>query len=106
MARPSSSPSTSSTDLVPLAGARSGGGIPIAQMHRVYRCDEVEQRLAKLPPKEHESLRCTYARAALQVTARGYVLETGAAARRGAAHELLDDPRVIETYLGTGKATA
>lgn len=38
------------------------GGIPIARMRSVYRCDEVERRLTKLPPKEHESLRATYER--------------------------------------------
>ncbi|MBK1613759.1 AAA family ATPase [Rubrivivax gelatinosus] len=38
------------------------GRIPIAQMRAVYRPDEVEQRLTKLPPREHESLRCTYER--------------------------------------------
>jgi len=36
--------------------------LPIAQMRNVYRCADVERRLAKLPPKEHESLRATYQR--------------------------------------------
>ena len=36
--------------------------IPIAQMRSVYHCAEIERRLHKLPPKEHESLRCTYER--------------------------------------------
>ena len=36
--------------------------IPIANMRRVYRLDEVERRLTKLPPREHESLRSTYER--------------------------------------------
>ena len=31
-------------------------------MRAVYRCDEVERRLTKLPPKEHETLRATYER--------------------------------------------
>ena len=48
-----------STDLVAVT---SGGGLPIAQMRSVYRCDDVERRLHKLPPKEHESLRSTYER--------------------------------------------
>ncbi len=38
------------------------GGLPVASMRAVYRCDEVERRLTKLPPKEHESLRSTYER--------------------------------------------
>jgi len=45
--------------LVPVS-ARAN--IPIAQMRAVYRCDEVERRLTKLPPKEHETLRATYER--------------------------------------------
>ena len=53
------SPSSTSTDMVPLGAHR---GIPIAQMRSVYRCDEVERRLTKLPPKEHEGLRSTYER--------------------------------------------
>src|SRR5262249_7321572 len=32
------------------------------KMRAVYRCDEVERRLNKLPPKEHETLRSTYER--------------------------------------------
>jgi ATP-dependent Lon protease len=36
--------------------------IPIAQMRAVYRPTDVEQRLHKLPPKEHEHLRSTYER--------------------------------------------
>ncbi len=42
------------------------------------------------------------ARAALQVADRGYVLEMGAVALEGAAHELLHDRRIIDTYLGLG----
>jgi ATP-dependent Lon protease len=48
-----------SHDLVPVRG---GGNIPIAKMRALYRCDEVERRLTKLPPKEHETLRATYER--------------------------------------------
>ena len=42
------------------------------------------------------------ARAALQVADRGYVLEMGAVALSGEASALLNDRRVIETYLGVG----
>ncbi len=49
----------SSTEMVTVA---CGGGLPIAQMRSVYRCDDVERRLNKLPPKEHENLRSTYER--------------------------------------------
>lgn len=36
--------------------------IPIAHMRHVYRLEEVEKKLGKLPPREHESLRATYER--------------------------------------------
>ncbi len=46
------------------------------------------------------------ARAALQVSDYGYVLETGELALEGAANSLAENPRVIETYLGLAKKTA
>ena len=42
------------------------------------------------------------ARAALQVADRAYVLEMGAVALSGEAAELLQDRRIIDTYLGLG----
>ncbi|MBU0917641.1 AAA family ATPase [Aquabacterium parvum] len=58
------------TDLVPVArdtvegkwGSRHPGRIPIAHMRHVYRLDEVERRLGKLPARDHEALRATYER--------------------------------------------
>jgi ATP-dependent Lon protease len=47
-------------DLVAVNAPRSG--IPIAQLRNLYRHDDVERRLQKLPPKEHETLRSTYER--------------------------------------------
>jgi ATP-dependent Lon protease len=38
------------------------GGLPIARMRQVYRVGDVEQRLDKLPAREHENLRATYER--------------------------------------------
>ncbi|MCC7544057.1 MAG: AAA family ATPase, partial [Aquabacterium sp.] len=35
------------------------GRIPIAHMRHLYRVDEDEKRLGKLPPREHETLRAT-----------------------------------------------
>lgn len=46
------------------------------------------------------------ARAALQISDYGYVLETGDLALEGAAAELAQNPRVIETYLGLAKKSA
>ncbi|HTD04783.1 ABC transporter ATP-binding protein [Undibacterium sp.] len=45
------------------------------------------------------------ARAALQVADYAYVLETGEIALQGAASELANDQRVIDTYLGLAKKT-
>lgn len=45
------------------------------------------------------------ARAALQISDYGYVLETGEFVLEGEAGKLAQDPRVIETYLGLAKKT-
>lgn len=42
------------------------------------------------------------ARAALHIADYGYVLETGTVVLQGAADQLANDPRVIESYLGFG----
>jgi len=41
------------------------------------------------------------ARRCLQIANRAYVLDQGRNACTGTGRELLDDPRVIESYLGT-----
>ena len=46
------------------------------------------------------------ARAALQISDYGYVLETGELVLEGAATDLAQNPRVIETYLGLTKRVA
>lgn len=43
------------------------------------------------------------ARAALQFSDYGYVLETGAVVLAAPSRDLADDPRVAETYLGGDK---
>ncbi|MFT3858951.1 MAG: AAA family ATPase [Aquabacterium sp.] len=53
---------SSCTDLVPVQGEAYKGRIPIAHMRSVYHLHEVEKKLGKLPPREHESLRATYER--------------------------------------------
>ena len=54
-----SSGSSDSKELVPVSHR---SGIPIAHMRQVFRVGDVEKRLDKLPPREHESLRATYER--------------------------------------------
>ena len=49
-----------SNDLVTVSSRH--GGLPIARMRRLYRVDEVDAKLGKLPQKEHEGLRSTYER--------------------------------------------
>ncbi len=41
------------------------------------------------------------ARRCLEIAHRGYVLDQGRNAHEGPGHELLEDPKVIELYLGT-----
>jgi ATP-dependent Lon protease len=53
---------SSCTDLVPVKRESYKGRIPIAHMRHVYSLGEVEKKLGKLPPREHESLRATYER--------------------------------------------
>jgi len=45
------------------------------------------------------------ARAALQISDYGYVLENGDIAMEGPSHNLANDPKVIESYLGMGGAS-
>jgi len=49
-----------SRSLVPQASP--GLQLPIANLRNVFRPNDVERRLAKLPPRDHESLRATYER--------------------------------------------
>mgnify|MGYP002654555363 CR=1 FL=1 len=46
----------------PPGAALPRGGIPIARMRPVYRVDEVDRKLQKLPQRDHETLRSTYER--------------------------------------------
>ena len=87
---------TSSTDLVTVS---SHSSMPIASMRRVYHCDDVERRLTKLPPKEHESLRSTYERMLEKGPERFQVKPSGLPAMSHLYdelpnfHEVLDDIR-------------
>ncbi len=105
-----------------LAGTLSGGERQMLAMGRalmakpkVLMLDEPSLGLAPLIIREIfriiEALKQTgvgillveqNARAALQIADYGYVLETGTISLHGPSHELLNDGRVIESYLGFG----
>lgn len=106
------------------AGTMSGGerqmlaiGRALMGKPRILMLDEPSLGLAPLIVKEIfqiiSGLRDTgvatllieqNARAALQVSDYGYVIETGALVLEGKAGALASDPKVIETYLGIGKS--
>jgi ATP-dependent Lon protease len=86
-------------ELVTLPDPARVGRIPIAHMRHVYRLDEVEQRLGKLPPREHETLRATYERMLEKGPDRFQVKPSGLPAMAHLYdelpnfHEVLDDLR-------------
>lgn len=93
-----SSPTLTGTELVPVASA-ARGGIPIANLRSVYRCEDVERRLNRLPNKEHDSLRNTYERMLEKGPQRFQVKPSGVPAMDHLYdelpnfHEALDDIR-------------
>jgi branched-chain amino acid transport system ATP-binding protein len=106
-----------------LAGTLSGGerqmlavGRALMSRPTLLMLDEPSLGLAPLVVKEIfrtiEALRKTgvttllveqNARAALETADYGYVLEMGEIALQGAASDLANDPRVIDTYLGAAR---
>ena len=84
------------SDLVPMAPA---GRLPIARMRALYRAADVEQRLDKLPAREHEHLRHTYERMLQKGPERFQVKPSGLPAMEHLYdelpnfHEALDDLR-------------
>jgi len=59
------------------------------------RIGEVNEAGVSIVMVEQNARRC------LQIADRGYVLDQGRNACTGTGRELLDDPKVIECYLGT-----
>ena len=77
-------------DLVPV------GGLPIANLRQVYRVGDVERRLDKLPPKEHESLRSTYERMLEKGPERFQVKPSGVPAMEHLYEELPNFAEVLD----------
>ena len=78
----------------------SAGLSPGFQDQIFERIAEVNRLGVSIVMVEQNARRC------LQVCSRGYVLDQGREAFAGAGADLLDDPRVVELYLGTLGARA
>lgn len=77
----------------------SAGLSPVRQDEAFIRVSEINQTGVTTIMVEQNARRC------LQVCDRAYVLDQGKDAYTGAARELLNDPRVIDLYLGSLGAT-
>lgn len=82
-----------------LMSVAPGGRIPIARMRAVFHPGDVEQKLGKLPPRDHEMLRGTYERMLEKGPERFQVKPSGLPAMTHLYdelpnfHEVLDDLR-------------
>ncbi len=83
---------SSGKDLVPIARGR----LPIANLRRVYRVGDVEQRLDRLPQREHESLRATYERMLVKGAERFQVKPSGLPAMEHLYDELPNFTAVLD----------
>ncbi len=81
-----------STDLVP----RVQANIPLASMRTVFHVGEVEKRLDKLPPREHETLRATYERMLEKGAERFQVKPSGLPAMEHLNDELPNFTEVLD----------
>ena len=88
------------TDLIPMLHDSSGARarcIPVAHLRSVYRIDEIERKLGKLPARDHEALRATYERMLergpqrFQVKPSGLPVLDGLYEELPNFHEVLDD---------------
>ncbi len=73
----------------------SAGLSPALQDEAFLRCRRINEAGVSILMVEQNASKC------LQICHRGYVLDQGANAYTGSGRELLDDPKVIELYLGT-----
>jgi branched-chain amino acid transport system ATP-binding protein len=73
----------------------SAGLSPALQDEVFLRCRRINEAGVSILMVEQNASKC------LQICHRGYVLDQGANAYTGTGRELLDDPKVIELYLGT-----
>jgi len=73
----------------------SAGLSPALQDEVFLRCRRINEAGVSILMVEQNASKC------LQICHRGYVLDQGANAYTGSGRELLDDPKVIELYLGT-----
>jgi len=73
----------------------SAGLSPALQDEVFVRCHKINQVGVSIVMVEQNASRC------LQICHRGYVLDQGANAYTGTGRELLNDPKVVELYLGT-----
>jgi len=81
-----------STGLVP----RVQSTIPLAHMRTVFRVHDVETRLDKLPPREHETLRATYERMLEKGAERFQVKPSGVPAMEHLYEELPNFGEVLD----------
>ena len=73
----------------------SAGLSPAYQDEVFIRCRQINDDGVSIVMVEQNARRC------LQICHRGYVLDQGANAYTGSGDELLEDPKVVELYLGT-----
>ncbi len=73
----------------------SAGLSPAYQDEVFIRCRQINATGVSIVMVEQNARRC------LQISDRAYVLDQGANAYTGTGRELLEDPKVIELYLGT-----
>jgi ATP-dependent Lon protease len=79
-----------------LVPCQQPGSIPLASMKPLYRVGEVEKRLDKLPPREHEHLRATYERMLEKGAERFQVKPSGLPAMQHLYDELPNFGEVLD----------